>query len=42
MKNDIAQVSLVIRSYIGSHAADAEVIPLSPSGTAQVQAQRFP
>lgn len=42
MKNDIAQVSLVIRSYIGAHAADAEVIPLSLSGTAQVQAQRFP
>ena len=42
MKNDIVQVSLVIRSYIGAHAADAEVIPLSLSGTAQVQAQRFP
>lgn len=42
MKNDIVQVSLVIRSYIGAHAADAEVIPLSLSGTAQVQAQRCP
>lgn len=42
MKNSIVQARLVIRSYIGAHPVDAEVLPLPLTGTAQVQAQRFP
>lgn len=35
MKNSIVQARLVIRSYIGAHPVDAEVLPLPLTGTAQ-------